>query len=109
LILSVHERTMEIGLLRAVGMERHQVRATVRWEAVLVALQGAAIGTVVGGLFAWALVAAIGRQSPVFGVSLPWLQLALVPVMALVAGVGAAVWPAHTAAGKPVLDAIAAR
>jgi putative ABC transport system permease protein len=107
LLLSVHERTREIGLLRAVGMERAQVRATVRWESVIFSLQGTAIGMVVGALFAWALVTALGRESPVFGVGVPWLQLVAVPLGALLAGVVAAVVPARSAARLAPLDAIA--
>jgi putative ABC transport system permease protein len=107
LLLSVHERTREIGLLRAVGMERSQVRAAVRWESVIVSLQGTVIGMGVGALFAWALVTALGRESPVFGIALPWLQLAAVPAGALVAGVVAAVLPARTASRLAVLDAVA--
>ena len=59
LALSVFERTREIGLLRAVGMSRKQVRQSVRWESVLVALLGTTLGTTIGLGFAWALVYAL--------------------------------------------------
>ena len=59
LALSVFERTREFGLLRAVGMSRSQVRSTVRWESVLIALLGTALGTAIGLGFGWALVKAL--------------------------------------------------
>ena len=62
LALSVVERRRELGLLRAVGMQRRQVRSSVRWEAVLIALLGTAVGTALGLGFGWALVKAMGSQ-----------------------------------------------
>ena len=59
LALSVFERTREFGLLRAVGMSRAQVRSTVRWESVLIALLGTTLGTAIGLGFGWALVHAL--------------------------------------------------
>ena len=59
LALSVFERTREFGLLRAVGMSRSQVRSTVRWESVLIALLGTTLGTAIGLGFGWALVQAL--------------------------------------------------
>ena len=63
LALSVFERTREFGLLRAVGMSRAQVRSTVRWESVLIALLGTTTGTAIGLGFGWALVQAIARAT----------------------------------------------
>ena len=57
--LSVFERTREIGLLRAVGMTRVQLRSSVRWEAVLIALLGAALGLGIAVFFGWALIRAL--------------------------------------------------
>jgi putative ABC transport system permease protein len=107
LLLSIAERTREIGLLRAVGMARTQVRTTVRWESVIFSLQGTVLGMVTGGLLAWALVAALSRESALFTLALPWAQLAAVPLVAVVAGVLAALLPAATAARLDVLAAIA--
>ena len=62
LALSIFERTHEIGLMRAVGMTRAQVRATVRWESVIIALLGTALGLVIGLAFGWAVVQALSRR-----------------------------------------------
>ena len=56
LALSILERTRELGLLRAVGMTRSQLRSTIRWESVIIALQGTLLGLVIGLFFGWALV-----------------------------------------------------
>ena len=60
--LSILERTREIGLLRAVGMTRSQLRSAIRWESVVIALQGTALGVVIGLFFGWALVRALEDQ-----------------------------------------------
>jgi putative ABC transport system permease protein len=104
LALSVLERTPEIGLLRAVGTSRAQVRATVRWEAVLVALLGTALGTVIGLGFGWALVQALRDEG--FRLAVPAGRLALVTGVAAVAAVVAAALPARRAARLEVLRAI---
>ena len=62
LTLSVYERTREVGLLRAVGMSRRQVRTTVRWEAVIIALLGTLLGLVIAYFFAWAVVTSLKDQ-----------------------------------------------
>lgn len=106
LALSVFERTREIGLLRAVGMTRAQVRTTVRWEAVLIALFGTALGLVLGLFFGWALVQAL--ESEGFNTfAVPVTQLVVIAVVAAVAGVLAAVFPARRAARLDILGAIA--
>jgi putative ABC transport system permease protein len=105
LALSILERTRELGLLRALGMTRSQLRATVRWESVLIALQGTALGLLIGVFFGWALVAALADQGiDVFRV--PYASLVVVVVLAALAGVLAAVLPARRAARLNVLDAI---
>lgn len=105
LALSVHERTRELGLLRAVGMARSQVRATVRWESVIIALLGTALGLVIGLGFAWALVDTLAAQG--FEVlSVPVAQLAVITALAALAGVVVALLPARTAARVPVLEAL---
>jgi len=106
LALSVHERTREIGLLRAVGMSRAQVRTMIHREAVVIAAIGALVGIAVGLVWGWLFVAALGSQG-LTTVSVPWLELAVFLVVALLAGVLAGWFPARRAARLDVLDAIA--
>ncbi|HVE63642.1 MAG TPA: FtsX-like permease family protein [Mycobacteriales bacterium] len=106
LSLSVFERTRELGLLRAVGMTRRQVRRTVRGESVIIALLGTALGLAIGLFFGWALVQAL-REDGLTTFRVPVGQLALVTVIAALAGVVAAVRPARRAARLDVLAAIA--
>ena len=106
LLLSVHERTREIGLLRAVGMTRRQLRRMVTWEAVIISTFGAVVGTAVGLLFAWGVVTALGDESDLV-FTIPAIQLVLAVVAAGGVGVLAAVYPAHRAARLDVLRAIA--
>jgi putative ABC transport system permease protein len=106
LALSVFERTQEIGLLRAIGMSRTQVRATVRWESVLIALLGTSLGTAIGLGFAWSLSQALHDKGfNTFAV--PGVQLATIVVVAAIAAVLAATGPAQRAAKTDVLAAIA--
>jgi putative ABC transport system permease protein len=106
LLLSVYERTHEIGLLRAIGMSRRQVGSAVCWEAVLIALIGTVLGLAVSVLFGWAIVSALEDQGArVF--ALPWSTMALIVVLAAVAGLVAALYPAFRASRLNVLDAIA--
>ena len=105
LALSVYERTREFGLLRAVGMARSQVRATVRWESVLIALLGTALGTALGLGISWAMIrAASGTQ--LAQLSVPVGELAVIVAVAAVAAVLAAALPARRAARLDVLRAI---
>ncbi|HEX4906599.1 MAG TPA: FtsX-like permease family protein [Acidimicrobiales bacterium] len=106
LALSVHERTRELGLLRAVGMSRSQVRSTVRWESVLIALLGTTLGLAIGLFFGWAMARAM-RSEGFTEFSLPYGQLLVLAVLAAIAGVVAAIWPARRAARLNVLAAIA--
>jgi putative ABC transport system permease protein len=106
LALSILERTRELGLLRAVGMTRPQLRSTVRWESVLIALFGTAMGLVVGVLFSSTMVLALDEQG-IGAVVVPARQLATVAVLAAVCGVAAAALPARRAARLDVLGAIA--
>ena len=105
LTLSVHERTRELGLLRAVGMARSQVRAVVRWESVIIALLGTTIGSVVGLGFGWAMVRSLADQG-FEQLTLPVGQLTAIVVLAALAGVAAAVLPARRAARVEVLTAL---
>lgn len=105
LALSVFERTRELGLLRAVGMARRQVRSMVRSESVIIAVLGAILGLAVGTLFGWAIVASLSSQG-FTELAIPVGQLMFYVVLAAVAGVLAAVTPARRAARLDVLAAI---
>ncbi|MDP9329704.1 MAG: FtsX-like permease family protein [Actinomycetota bacterium] len=103
--LSIYERIRELGLLRAVGMSRKQVKRMVRVEAVIIAILGAVLGLVVGILFGWAMqraLAGVGIDRLAFPVG----QLVGMLVVAALLGVVAAVWPARRASKINVLEAI---
>ena len=107
LSLSIHERTREIGLLRAVGQSRSSVRSTVRWESVIIAIFGTIGGLALGTLICWGLVRAISATEG-FGTFAPSMTtMAIVLAVSIVAGVVAAVRPARRAAKLDVLQAIA--
>jgi putative ABC transport system permease protein len=106
LALSVVERTRELGLLRAVGLSRRQLRRMIRVESVIIALYGALLGLLVGTAFGWALVRALEEQG-VTEFAVPLGRLALVVVAAGIAGVVAAALPARRAARLDVLAAVA--
>lgn len=104
-VLSMLERTQEIGLLRATGATRRQVASMVRRETVVVALYGALLGVVAGlalGLAVSARLSAVGLTT----VAVPWVQIGAIAVAAVVAGLLAAYLPARRAAGLRVLDAV---
>jgi putative ABC transport system permease protein len=107
LALSVYERTHELGLLRAVGMTRSQLRAGIRTESVVIALIGAIEGLVVGLAFGWAMVRALGSTG-VTVLSIPVGQLVIIAVLAGLAGVVAALGPSRRASRLDVLQAITA-
>ena len=107
LMLSVFERTHEIGLLRAVGMKRRQVRAMIRSEAVILSLFGAIIGIVVGTALGTAFAASL-KQQGITDLVIPYAKLVVFLVIAALLGLGAATWPARRAARLDVLAAIAA-
>ena len=106
LALSVHERTRELGLLRAVGMTRRQTRRMVRWEAVLVALFGAVLGVAAGTLFGWGAVSALPADTFGGSLTIPVPQIAQIVVLAAAATLIAAWLPARRAGRLDVLDAI---
>ena len=107
LMLSVFERTREIGLLRAVGMRRRQVRAMVRSEAVILAIFGAIVGIVIGTALGLAFVASL-RQQGITETAVPVVSLLIFLLLAALLGLVAASWPARRAARLDVLAAIAA-
>ena len=106
LMLSVFERTHEIGLLRAVGMKRRQVRAMIRSEAVILSVFGAIIGVVIGTALGIAFAASL-KQQGITDIVIPVVSLVVFLILSALLGVGAAVWPARRAARLDVLTAIA--
>jgi len=105
LALSIYERTHELGLLRAVGTTRGQLRAIVRYESLVISLFGAVEGLALGTLFGWAIVAALHSQG-VTQLVFPVTQLIMLAVLAGVAGLVAALAPSRRAARLNVLQAV---
>ena len=104
--LSIHERTHELGLLRAIGMTRRQTRAAIRWESVLISLLGTGLGVLIGMFFGWSISVTI-RDGGLATFTIPWRALLVVVALALVGGVLATFRPARRAARLDVLHAIA--
>jgi putative ABC transport system permease protein len=104
--LSIYERVRELGLLRAIGMSRRQVKRMVRVEAVIIAILGAVLGLVVGILFGWAMQQALSDVG-IDRLAIPGGQLVFFLIAAALLGVVAAIWPARRAAKLNILEAIA--
>jgi len=104
LALSIHERTRELGMLRAIGMSRRQVRTMIRYEAVITALIGALLGMVLGVIFA-ALIAQPLKDEG-FALSYPVGSLLLLMLLSALAGVIAAIPPARRASRLNVLESL---
>ncbi len=106
LALSVIERTREIGLLRAIGVSRRQLRLMIRLESVVIAVLGAVLGVGLGIVFGVTLMYAL-RDQGLERIDIPVVQLVVFLALSLVIGVLAAVFPARRAARLDVLRAIA--
>ncbi len=104
LVLSIYERTREIGMLRAIGTTRRQMRAIVRYESIITAVIGGVLGIVIGVIFAWILTKGLEEEGIRF--SLPIVTLVIFLVLAVLAGVLAAVLPARRAARLNPLEAL---
>ena len=107
LLLAVHERRREVGLLRAVGMTRPQIRTTVRWESVITSVYGACVGVVMGLVLGYVVIVAL-RDQGLTSFTVPVSTVVWIMVLAFVAGVAAAVVPAWRATRLDILRAIAA-
>jgi putative ABC transport system permease protein len=105
LVLSIYERTREIGMLRAIGTTRSQVRWIVRYESVITSVIGGVVGLVLGVALAFLITSALQNQG--LSYSLPGWQLLIWVVFAIIFGIVAAAWPARRAARLDVLQAIA--
>lgn len=106
LALSVIERRTEIGMLRAVGMQRSQVRRTINLESTQIAVFGALVGAVVGVYLGWAFVTVLAANG-LEVTTIPWGMIGIVLVCSAFVGVLASLWPAHRAARTGPLEAIA--
>ncbi len=105
LALSIHERTRELGMLRAIGMSRRQVRRMIRYEAVITAMIGAVLGLILGVIFAALISRPLADQG--FTLSYPIGTLISIMVLAALAGVLVAIGPARRASRLDVLEALA--
>ncbi|MET8689927.1 FtsX-like permease family protein [Streptomyces sp. NPDC004732] len=108
LALSVLERQKEIGILRAVGLDRGQVTRMIRWEALIVGAFGAVLGTVLGVFLGWALGRTLQDTVAGYTLVLPWGRLACGIAVAMAVALLASLWPAHKAARVAVTTATAA-
>ncbi|MEJ8654235.1 FtsX-like permease family protein [Streptomyces sp. MS1.AVA.3] len=106
LAMSVFERTREIGMLRAIGLDRSGVRQMVRLESVVISLFGAVLGIGTGIFLAWAGGSLTTTSMPLYETVLPWGRLGTFLALALLIGVLAAIWPARRAARLNMLHAI---
>jgi putative ABC transport system permease protein len=104
LVLSVFERTREIGMLRAVGMTRRQVRRMIRYESIVTALIGGALGIAVGVFLAVLTTQALSDEGVVLAI--PWRTIALFVLGTILAGILAAMFPARRASRLNILKAL---
>ena len=106
LTLGVIERRQEIGMLRAVGTQRRQIRTMITVESVQIALFGALMGILMGLGMGWSFISVLADEG-LDSTTVPWMMLVVMLVGSGIVGVLAALWPAHRAAKTPPLDAIA--
>jgi putative ABC transport system permease protein len=106
LLLAVYERRRELGLMRAIGTTRAQVRGSIRWESVLTALLGAMMGTALGLALGWIVVKAL-QDEGLNSFSISPSTLVIFAVLAILFALVAAWYPARKAAKAPILEAIA--
>lgn len=108
LAMSVFERQQEIGMLRAIGLDRRRVKRMVRLEAVVISLYGAVVGIVLGSFLGWAIGETVKNSLPGYALVLPWGRIGIFLLLAGLVGVLAAMWPARSAAKLNMLNAIKA-
>ncbi|MBZ6211200.1 ABC transporter permease [Streptomyces olivaceus] len=108
LAMSVFERSQEIGMLRAIGLNRKGVKRMVRLESLVISLFGAALGIGLGVFFGWAAGELVGAEVATYELVLPWDRIGVFVLLAAVVGVLAALWPARRAARLNMLSAIKA-
>ncbi|MFF8291125.1 ABC transporter permease [Streptomyces sp. NPDC016309] len=108
LAMSVFERQQEIGMLRAIGLDRRRVKRMVRLEAVVISVFGAVVGIGLGSFLGWAIGQTIKSSLPGYALVIPWDRIGLFLGLAALVGVLAAMWPARSAARLNMLNAIKA-
>ncbi|MFF5343427.1 ABC transporter permease [Streptomyces althioticus] len=108
LAMSVFERQQEIGMLRAIGLDRRRVKRMVRLEAVVISVFGAVVGIGLGTFLGWAIGETVAEEIPGYALVLPWDRIGIFVVLAGLVGVLAALWPARNAARLNMLSAIKA-
>ncbi|MFF4496749.1 ABC transporter permease [Streptomyces sp. NPDC001546] len=106
LAMSVFERTQEIGMLRAIGLDRARVKNMIRLESVVISLFGAVLGMGIGLFLAWAVGTTLAKAVPDYELIIPYGRLGVFLLLAAVVGVLAAMWPARSAARLNMLTAI---
>ncbi|MGA5220521.1 ABC transporter permease [Streptomyces cinereoruber] len=108
LAMSVFERQQEIGMLRAIGLDRRRVKRMVRLEAVVISVFGAIVGIGLGAFLGWAIGETFKNSLPGYALVLPWERIGVFLVLAGLVGVLASLWPARSAARLNMLAAIKA-
>ncbi|MFD7703947.1 ABC transporter permease [Streptomyces caelestis] len=108
LAMSVFERSQEIGMLRAIGLDRKGVKRMVRLESLVISLFGAVLGLGLGVFFGWAAGELVGARMATYELVLPWGRMGIFLLLAAVVGVLASLWPARRAARLNMLQAIKA-
>ncbi|WP_031013631.1 ABC transporter permease [Streptomyces sp. NRRL F-5727] len=108
LAMSVFERQQEIGMIRAIGLDRRRVKRMVRLEAVVISVFGAVVGVGLGTFLAWAIGKTFEASLPGYGLVVPWDRVGVFLVLAALVGVLASLWPARSAARLNMLTAIKA-
>ncbi|WP_055713375.1 ABC transporter permease [Streptomyces torulosus] len=108
LAMSVFERSQEIGMLRAIGLDRRNIKRMVRLESLVISLFGGVLGIGLGVFFGWAAGELVASRMPTYELVLPWARMGLFLLLAGTVGVLAAMWPARRAAKLNMLAAIKA-
>ncbi|MER7107834.1 ABC transporter permease [Streptomyces sp. NPDC000229] len=108
LAMSVFERQQEIGMLRAIGLDRRRVKRMVRLEAVVISVFGAVVGIGLGSFLGWAIGQTVKSNIPGYALVIPWDRIGIFLLLAALVGVLAAMWPARSAARLNMLNAIKA-
>ncbi|MFG2128514.1 ABC transporter permease [Streptomyces sp. NPDC048751] len=106
LAMSVFERSQEIGMLRAIGLDRKGIKRMVRLESLVISLFGGVLGIGLGVFFGWAAGELMGTAMPTYELVLPWARMAVFLLLAATVGILAALWPARRAARLNMLTAI---